>query len=81
MFPFRSPSPVFQVSSFCQSGACVEVARIGADRIAVRDTKSRFKAKQVYTNQEWAAFVKGVKAGEFDLGVTESGPSGTSGPL
>jgi Domain of unknown function (DUF397) len=58
----------FQKSSFsAQNGGCVEVARPGADRVLVRDTKDRSKPPHEYTDREWAAFVQGVKAGEFDL--------------
>ena len=48
------------------SGNCVEVA-ITDDGVAVRDTKDRSKPPHLYTHAEWAAFVDGVKDGEFDL--------------
>ncbi len=48
------------------SGNCVEVA-ITDDGVAVRDTKDRGKPPHLYTHAEWAAFVGGVKDGEFDL--------------
>ncbi|SNQ46458.1 conserved hypothetical protein [Frankia canadensis] len=48
--------------------ACVEVARIpGGLGVAVRDSKDPDVRPQIYTAQEWAAFVAGVRAGEFDL--------------
>ncbi|MCM3920659.1 DUF397 domain-containing protein [Frankia sp. AiPs1] len=48
--------------------ACVEVARIpGGLGIAIRDSKNPDGPTQVYTPQEWAAFVAGVRDGEFDL--------------
>ncbi|MEV6494927.1 DUF397 domain-containing protein [Actinoplanes sp. NPDC051633] len=48
------------------NGSCVEVA-ITDDAIYVRDTKDRSLAPHRYTKAEWAAFVGGVKDGEFDL--------------
>jgi hypothetical protein len=35
--------------------------------MAVRDTKDREGSTFGFTPGEWAAFVAGVKAGEFDL--------------
>jgi hypothetical protein len=50
------------------SGAnCVEVSAAEADTVLVRDTKDRSKPPHEFTREEWIAFVKGVKAGEFDL--------------
>jgi uncharacterized protein DUF397 len=48
------------------NGQCVEVA-ITSEGVAVRDTKDRSKAPHLYTQAEWAAFIGGVKDGEFDL--------------
>ena len=48
------------------NGDCVEVA-ITDEGVAVRDTKDRDGGTQIYTRAEWAAFVDGVKGGEFDL--------------
>jgi len=48
------------------NGDCVEVA-ITDEGVAVRDTKDRSKPPHVYTHREWAAFVGGVRDGEFDL--------------
>jgi hypothetical protein len=56
-------------SSFSAAGDCVEVAHLPGGDVAVRDTKNRARAAHVYTGSEWAAFVAGVKAGEFDLPV------------
>lgn len=47
-------------------GACVEVARLAARR-AVRDSKDPSGPRHVFDNASWAAFVAGVKRGEFDL--------------
>jgi hypothetical protein len=35
----------------------------------VRDTKNMHQPELRYTTEEWAAFVRGVKAGEFDFGL------------
>jgi hypothetical protein len=49
------------------SSGCVEVAFLPHGAVAVRDTKDRSLAPQVFPAKEWAAFVAGVRAGEFDL--------------
>jgi len=54
-------------SSASASGACVEVAHLPGGGVAVRDSKDLSKAPHVYTRREWAAFVIGVKHGEFDV--------------
>lgn len=60
----------FQYQEFKKSSYsiidCVEVA-IGKDKIAVRDSKQRDQGMLTFTQKEWLAFIKGVKAGEFDL--------------
>jgi hypothetical protein len=45
---------------------CVTVA-MRQDVVGVRDTKDSSKTTLCFTAQEWRAFVKGVKAGEFDV--------------
>lgn len=45
---------------------CVMVAKKDG-AIAVRDSKDASKATLVFNEAEWNAFMKGVKAGEFDL--------------
>lgn len=52
-------------SSFCESSSCVEVS-VGrdTDRIWVRESGSR---SVTFSRREWEAFLKGVKAGEFDV--------------
>jgi hypothetical protein len=56
----------YRTASCCASGACVEVAALTGGRVAVRDSKDRSKPPHVFTQDEWDAFVAGVKAGEFD---------------
>jgi hypothetical protein len=45
---------------------CVEVA-VGADEVAVRDSKDAVGPALRFTAAEWRAFLDGVRAGEFDL--------------
>ena len=49
----------------CDSGACVEIARIG-DSFAVRDSKDLSQPILTFAPGAWQAFVEGVRAGEFD---------------
>lgn len=45
---------------------CVMVAhKKGA--IAVRDSKDALKKTLIFNEAEWSVFIKGVKAGEFDI--------------
>ncbi|NUU24595.1 MAG: DUF397 domain-containing protein [Streptomycetaceae bacterium] len=48
-----------------QNGACVELAEIPGG-IAMRDSKDVGRPALRYTREELAAFIAGVKAGEFD---------------
>ena len=57
----------FRVSSYCSFGSCVEVGRTDEGAVLVRDTKDRTRQALAFTDEEWAAFVAGVKAGEFDF--------------
>jgi predicted secreted Zn-dependent protease len=52
-------------TSFCQGGECVEVA-IHDEMILVRDSKDLAQAPLQYTQEEWRAFIEGVKAEQFD---------------
>lgn len=56
-------------SRACNNSACVQVAHLPGGMVAVRDSKDTSKAAHVFDRDEWAAFVTGVKAGEFDLPV------------
>lgn len=56
----------YKVSSFCSFGNCVEVGRSPEGAVMVRDTKDRAQ-ELTFTDEEWVAFVAGVKAGEFDF--------------
>jgi hypothetical protein len=54
-------------SRACSNSACVQVAHLPGGLVAVRDSKDTAKPAHVFDSDEWAAFVSGVKAGEFDL--------------
>ncbi len=49
------------------NGSCFEVARLLSDRVGVRDTKDSGSGPVlIFNDNEWSAFLGGVKAGEFD---------------
>ena len=48
------------------SGSCVEVAELPDGAIAVRNSRHPSGPALIYTRAEIAAFVAGVKSGEFD---------------
>lgn len=57
----------FKTSSFCNLGDCVEVGQSSDGSVVIRDSKDADRATSLrFTNDEWSAFVRGVKAGEFD---------------
>jgi hypothetical protein len=58
---------MFRTSSFCTLGNCVEVGLPPEGGVLVRDTKDVSRAPLSFTEEEWKAFVAGVKAGEFDM--------------
>jgi len=56
-------------SSYSDSGgACVETAILSDRRVAVRHSKRPGGAILLYTPTNWDAFLKGARAGEFDIG-------------
>jgi hypothetical protein len=61
----------WRISSFSESGggSCVEAGPLndGSGRVAVRHSHFPEGAAILYTRQEWDAFVRGVRAGEFDF--------------
>ncbi|GAB3481307.1 DUF397 domain-containing protein [Amycolatopsis cihanbeyliensis] len=58
----------WRTSSFSggNGGQCVEVAEAPEGGRYVRDTKDRTRPAHYFTPAEWDAFIRGVKAGEFD---------------
>jgi hypothetical protein len=53
-------------SRACNNSACVQVAHLSGGHVALRDSKDTTKPAHVFDAAEWAAFVTGVKNGEFD---------------
>jgi hypothetical protein len=56
------------------SGSCVEVAKLPGGEIAVRNSRHPSGPALIYTRAEVAAFLAGVKDGEFD----DLGPGGSA---
>lgn len=69
MSDYDTASATWITSRFCNNSACVQVAHLPGGMVAVRDSKDTAKAAHVFERDEWAAFVAGVKAGDFDLPV------------
>jgi hypothetical protein len=64
----RNQDLVFIKSSYSNGQAeCVEVAKTTDGGRAVRDSKDPSGPVHFFTSGEWAAFINGAKAGEFDL--------------
>jgi hypothetical protein len=59
---------VWHKSSFSggNGGNCVEAARLPGGEIAVRNSRDAHGPALIFTRAEIDAFVRGVKAGEFD---------------
>jgi hypothetical protein len=57
-------------SRACNNSACVQVAHLSGGRVALRDSKDTGRPAHVFDSGEWAAFLTGVKNGEFDLPVS-----------
>jgi hypothetical protein len=48
----------------------VQVAHLPGGLVALRDSKDTAKPAHVFDGNEWAAFLAGVRNGEFDLPVS-----------
>ena len=57
-------------SRACNNSACVQVAHLAGWHGRAPGLKDTTKPAHVFDSDEWAAFVTGVKAGEFDLPVS-----------
>ena len=60
----------FRTSSFSVRNPVIRfcvAAKVVGENVLVRDTKNPSADTLPYTNNEWQAFIAGVKAGEFDL--------------
>ena len=60
-------SSAWKRSTFCSESSCVEVALSDGSAIGLRDSKLSHSPVLTFTAEEWTAFVRGVKNGEFDL--------------
>lgn len=58
----------FLKSSFSESGNCVAVAVQVDGSVKVRNSNSIKQPTLLFTPNEWTAFIKGVKHGEFEIG-------------
>jgi hypothetical protein len=56
----------FVRSSFCDSAACIEVADAAQEEVIIRNSVAPDYVV-LATRDEWAKFIQGVKAGEFDF--------------
>lgn len=60
----------YRTSSFCSGGDCVATERDANGNVRVFGTKDPAHGVG-FTAEEWAAFIAGVKAGEFDAAPAE----------
>jgi Domain of unknown function (DUF397) len=60
------PHTAWRKSSYSNMNGCVEVAFLGR-AVAVRDSKDAEGPILWFDAEEWAAFLGGVRDGEFDL--------------
>jgi hypothetical protein len=65
----ESPAPQWRKSTYSgNSGNCVEVSITGrAGDVAIRDSKYVPGPELTVTASRWAAFVRGIKQGQFDI--------------
>ena len=56
----------FKTSSYSGGGGCVEVGAVPDGPVIVRHSRFPDLGELPFTRQEWLAFVRGVKDGEFD---------------
>ena len=47
-------------------GACVELAKVGENEVAMRNSRNPDGPALIYNRAEIAALIEGVKLGEFD---------------
>jgi hypothetical protein len=58
-------SVAWRISSMCDAGTCVGVARQG-DFVVIGNTSNPDGPVPKFTLEEWNAFLAGAKLGEFD---------------
>ncbi|CAJ64134.1 MULTISPECIES: DUF397 domain-containing protein [Frankia] len=66
MLPTDPAGLVWRKSRASNSSNCVEVA-IVPGHVLIRDSKNPGGGMLSFTEAEWAAFLVGARAGEFDL--------------
>jgi hypothetical protein len=54
-------------SPYCGSAACVEVAQVADNAVALRDSKDPQGPVLMFNRAEWDAFTAGVKGGSFQF--------------
>lgn len=54
-------------SKQCSGGTCVEVAAARNGNVLIRDSKDPEGPALTFSEEEWVAFVMGVKAGDFSF--------------
>ncbi len=66
--PFAVSDDKFKVSSWSKNNpkTCVAVAAV-AEGVAVRNSTDPEKRTVYFSHDEWSAFLKGAKSGEFDV--------------
>jgi hypothetical protein len=67
MSEYDTSNAAWITSRACNNSACVQVAHMPDGMVALRDSKDTTKPAHIFDGEEWAAFLTGVKAGEFDL--------------
>ncbi len=65
MLTVNSSSLAWRKSTRCDSASCVEVAPV-ADGVAMRDSKDSEGPALLFTREQWADFLHGARAGDFD---------------
>lgn len=55
----------WQISSFCDGGQCIMVARQD-ESVLIGNTKNPEAPVSEFTTDEWRQFLAGVKLGDFD---------------
>jgi Domain of unknown function (DUF397) len=64
-YPTAPPDLEWHVSSTCDAGVCIMVARDG-DFVVFGNTNQPDGPVLVYTSTEWEEFLAGAKLGDFD---------------
>ena len=67
MSEYDTSKAAWIASRACNNSACVQVAHLPGGMVALRDSKDTSKPPHIFDGEEWAAFLTGAKAGEFDL--------------